>query len=74
MNTRFICTQKTWFGGGIDLNPMFEDESDTKEFHQALKATCNKTDSNYYEKFKNGAMNISSLNIAAFRVVLAAFL
>lgn len=52
MNTRFICTQKTWFGGGIDLNPMFEDESDTKEFHQALKATCNKTDSNYYEKFK----------------------
>jgi coproporphyrinogen III oxidase len=28
MNTRFICTTKSWFGGGSDLNPMFEDEQD----------------------------------------------
>lgn len=52
MNTRFICTSKTWFGGGGDLNPMIEDEEDTKEFHRAFKIACDKTDKNYYEKFK----------------------
>lgn len=52
MNTRFICTEKTWFGGGGDLNPMFEDEKDTKDFHQAFKIACDKADKNYYEKFK----------------------
>ena len=52
MNTRFICTEKTWFGGGGDLNPMFEDENDTKDFHQAFKNACDKSDANYYEKFK----------------------
>ncbi len=52
MNTRFICTNKSWFGGGADLNPMFENEKDTKDFHHAFKITCDKTDSNYYHKFK----------------------
>ncbi|MBM5782436.1 MAG: oxygen-dependent coproporphyrinogen oxidase [Pelagibacterales bacterium] len=52
MNTRFICTEKNWFGGGADLNPMFENEKDTKDFHQAFKAACDKSDPNYYEKFK----------------------
>ncbi len=52
MNTRFICTEKSWFGGGADLNPMFEDEVDTKDFHQAFKDACDKSDPNYYEKYK----------------------
>ncbi len=52
MNTRFICTEKNWFGGGSDLNPMFENEQDTKDFHQAFKAACDKADPNYYKKFK----------------------
>jgi coproporphyrinogen III oxidase len=52
MNTRFICTQKSWFGGGADLNPMFEDENDTQDFHQAFKIACDKTDVDYYQKFK----------------------
>lgn len=52
MNTRFICTSKTWFGGGGDLNPMFEDENDTKDFHEAFKQACDKTDLSYYEKYK----------------------
>ncbi len=52
MNTRFICTDKTWFGGGADLNPMFEVEQDTNSFHQAFKRACDKSDPEYYNKFK----------------------
>lgn len=52
MNTRFICTEKTWFGGGGDLNPMYEVELDTKDFHKAFKEACDKTDESYYPKFK----------------------
>lgn len=52
MNTRFICTTKTWFGGGADLNPMFEDEKDTNDFHQSLKKACDLYDLKAYEKYK----------------------
>ena len=52
MNTRFICTEKNWFGGGADLNPMIEVEEDTTDFHQAFKDVCDKSDPQYYAKFK----------------------
>lgn len=52
MNTRFICTSKSWFGGGIDLNPIFPNKKETEDFHSALKKTCDHHDSNYYPKFK----------------------
>ncbi len=52
MNTRFICTEKQWFGGGADLNPMFEVEADTQDFHQAFKVACDKASPQYYDKFK----------------------
>ncbi len=52
MNTRFICTSKSWFGGGADLNPIYEDDIDTKNFHQSFKKACDKYDKNYYEKYK----------------------
>ncbi len=61
-NTRFICTnplisdtisaEKHWFGGGSDLNPMFEVEEDTKDFHQSFKNACDKYRPNYYPDFK----------------------
>lgn len=51
-NTRFICTTKEWFGGGSDLNPMFEDEIDAKNFHEAFKKACDKYSPEYYPKFK----------------------
>ena len=52
MNTRFICTEKTWFGGGADLNPMIEVKKDSEDFHQAIKNACDKHDPKYYPKFK----------------------
>ncbi len=52
MNTRFICTTKNWFGGGADLNPMFENEEDTKDFHNAFKVACDKASPQYYDKYK----------------------
>jgi coproporphyrinogen III oxidase len=52
MNTRFIVTSKSWFGGGADLTPMVPDAQDTQTFHAALKAACDGTDPAYYEKFK----------------------
>jgi coproporphyrinogen III oxidase len=52
MNTRFICTTKNWFGGGSDLNPMFEIAQDTKDFHTSFKDACDKYDKSYYPKFK----------------------
>jgi coproporphyrinogen III oxidase len=51
-NTRFIVTSKSWFGGGGDLNPMYEVEADTKDFHEAFKLACDKHDPEYYPKFK----------------------
>jgi coproporphyrinogen III oxidase len=55
MNTRYIETSKTWFGGGADLNPMIEDEQDTIKFHQAFKQACDKYDPEYYQRFKQWA-------------------
>lgn len=52
MNTRFITTNKNWFGGGGDLTPMVANDQDTAEFHAAYKAACDKHDPAYYPKFK----------------------
>ena len=52
MNTRHFRTTKHWFGGGTDLTPMFPDEADTRDFHAALKAACDKHDATYYPRFK----------------------
>jgi coproporphyrinogen III oxidase len=55
MNTRYIQTSKTWFGGGADLNPMYDNEQDRDDFHNAFKAACNKHNAEYYNKFKKWA-------------------
>lgn len=52
MNTRFLVTSKAWFGGGADLTPMVADETDTHDFHAALKAACDRYDPGYYPRFK----------------------
>ena len=51
-NTRFICTQKNWFGGGIDATQSLKDLNQKKYFHNELKKMCNKYDKKYYPKYK----------------------
>jgi coproporphyrinogen III oxidase len=58
MNTRYVVTTKSWFGGGADLTPVLErrrrqDDPDTIAFHGAMKAACDAHPSVApYEKFK----------------------
>jgi coproporphyrinogen III oxidase len=57
MNIRFFSTDNGiwWFGGGIDLTPIYVIAEDAKYFHSALKSVCDKHDSSYYSKFKKWA-------------------
>lgn len=57
MNVRYfeMSNGVWWFGGGIDLTPHYVIDEDAQYFHQQLKATCNKHDTDYYNKFKNWA-------------------
>lgn len=52
MNTRFLRTTKSWFGGGADLNPPIPYEEDTADFHAAFKAACDRHDPEHYNRFK----------------------
>ena len=57
MNTRFITTTKSWFGGGADLTPLMhadrhQDAPDAVAFHGAFRAACDRFDKSYYERFK----------------------
>jgi coproporphyrinogen III oxidase len=52
MNTRFIVTTKSWFGGGADLTPMVPHEPDTTKFHAALQAACATHGNDSYARFK----------------------
>ena len=51
-NTRFICTEKNWFGGGMDATPCFVDNKEKKIFHNELKKTCDHHNKKYYPKYK----------------------
>ena len=51
-NTRFICTQKSWFGGGMDVTPCIVDNKEKKYFHNELKKMCNIHNKKYYPKYK----------------------
>ncbi len=52
MNTRHIVTTKAWFGGGADLTPMRPNPTDTRDFHDALRITCDRHGPAYYNDFK----------------------
>lgn len=51
-NTRYIVTQKDWFGGGADLTPLYPSFQETKQFHEALRGACDLHNAGYYAKFK----------------------
>jgi len=50
-NTRYLETEKVWFGGGMDITPClpFKEE---KDYHIELKKMCDKHNEHYYQKFK----------------------
>ena len=52
MNLRLLRTTKQWFGGGADLNPPLPRDEDTRDFHAALKAACDRHDPSYHERFR----------------------
>ncbi len=51
-NTRFICTTKSWFGGGMDVTPAIRDDMEKKNFHTILKTMCDRHNKSYYKKYK----------------------
>jgi coproporphyrinogen III oxidase len=51
-NTRYICTTHDWFGGGMDVTQTIKDQSERKEFHNALEKMCNRHNKSYYKKYK----------------------
>ncbi|MBV2151028.1 oxygen-dependent coproporphyrinogen oxidase [Sphingobium sp. AS12] len=55
MNTRYLVTTKSWFGGGADLNPPLPREEDTAYFHDVLKSACDMHDADHYPRFKTWA-------------------
>ena len=57
MNTRFVVTTKSWFGGGADLTPVLmrrrsQDDVDSVAFHSAMKAPCAAHAVADYERYK----------------------
>jgi len=57
MNTRFIVTSKSWFGGGGDLTPVLDVDRhqtapDAAAFHAAMQAACDAHDPAWHAKFK----------------------
>jgi coproporphyrinogen III oxidase len=57
MNTRFLSTAESWFGGGADLTPMVEEQrsqeaDDAKLFHAAMQAACDAFDPEWHPRYK----------------------
>ena len=57
MNVRYFeaANGEAWFGGGIDLTPIYVVPADARRFHAALKAVCDRHNPAYYPKFTRWA-------------------
>ncbi|MBO3271398.1 oxygen-dependent coproporphyrinogen oxidase [Hymenobacter defluvii] len=57
MNVRYFeaGNGEAWFGGGIDLTPIYVIEEQARWFHQQLQAVCQRHDPTYYPRFKQWA-------------------
>ena len=56
-NTRFIVTEKAWFGGGCDFTPTYKVNEIRKDLHKNLKNFCNHYDPEYYDRFSELCRN-----------------
>jgi coproporphyrinogen III oxidase len=56
MNTRFVVTTKSWFGGGADLTPVLNarrnQDADAVAFHRAMEAACEPHQVADYPRYK----------------------
>lgn len=57
MNIRYFETNAgdAWFGGGIDLTPIYVNKQQATFFHNTLKQTCDTFSKEFYNKFKQEA-------------------
>lgn len=57
MNIRYFETDAgdAWFGGGIDLTPIYVDVAQARFFHGCLKNVCDRFRPEYYTRFKQWA-------------------
>ncbi|UOQ64328.1 oxygen-dependent coproporphyrinogen oxidase [Hymenobacter volaticus] len=54
MNVRYFeaGNGEAWFGGGLDLTPIYVDEAQARWFHQQIEQVCQQHDPTYYARFK----------------------
>jgi coproporphyrinogen III oxidase len=54
MNVRYfeLADGQYWFGGGIDVTPIYIDAAQARAFHTRLRTVCDGFSSDYYPKFK----------------------
>lgn len=57
MNVRYLeaGNGEAWFGGGIDLTPIYVDVTQGHYFHDQLKKVCDRHHPNFYNRFKQWA-------------------
>lgn len=54
MNVRYFetATGQYWFGGGIDVTPIYVDKAQARWFHQRMKSVCDNFKPGAYAEFK----------------------
>lgn len=54
MNVRYFeaGNGEAWFGGGLDLTPIYVDEDQARWFHQQIREVCDRNNPTYYPRFK----------------------
>ncbi|MBF9254855.1 oxygen-dependent coproporphyrinogen oxidase [Pontibacter sp. 172403-2] len=57
MNVRYFeaGNGQAWFGGGIDLTPIYVNPEQAREFHRLMKEVCDRHHPTYYAEFKKWA-------------------